>query len=130
MSNHVVTLELPREVYKRARHVARTTRRSLEEVVVDWIHPPGEEDETTVELETLSTDKLVRVAQDTAPLTDSRRLQELLAIQRRRELTAGEQREAASLVQQEDRITLRKARALFLLKERGLSPGDLIPDAS
>jgi hypothetical protein len=57
-------------------------------------------------------------------------LQELLAIQRRRELTAGEQREAASLVQQEDRITLRKARALFLLKERGLSPGDLIPGAS
>ncbi len=49
----------------------------------------------------------------------------MLAAQRQRSLSADEQQEAVALVEQEDFVTLRKARALFLLKQRGILPGDL-----
>jgi predicted transcriptional regulator len=123
MAVHAITLELPDEVYQRAQRVAQATRRPLEEVVIEWIRPPLHV--KLPELERLSDDELLQAARATLPPEHAHRLQELLAVQQQRSLSEDEQQEAVALVEQEDFITLRKARALFLLKQRGLLPGDL-----
>ena len=117
MAVHAVTLELPDEIYQRAQHVAQATRRSLEEVVCEWIRPPVQV--KLPELERLSDDELLQAARETLPSEHAHRLQELLAAQRQRSLSEDEQREALALVEQEDFVTLRKARALFLLEHYG-----------
>lgn len=123
MAAHAITLELPDEVYQQAQRIAQATRRPLEEVVSDWIRPPMPRQPR--ELERLSDDELLQIAGDTILAEHAHRLQELLAAQRRRTLSEEEQREAMTLVEQEDLLTLRKARALFFLKQRGLLPGNL-----
>jgi predicted transcriptional regulator len=123
MAGHAITLELPDEVYQRAQRVAQATRRPLEEIVIDWIRPPVEV--KLPELDRLSNDELLQAARDTIPAEHAHRLQELLAAQQQRSLSEDEQREAMALVEQEDLVTLRKARALFLLKQRGILPGTL-----
>jgi hypothetical protein len=123
MAVHAVTLELPDEVFQRAQRVAQATQRPLEEVVIEWIRPP-----VPVQLpalDRLSNDELLQAARATLPPEHAHRLQELLAVQQQRSLSEDEQREAVALVEQEDLVTLRKARALFLLKQRGILPGDL-----
>lgn len=126
MAVHAVTLELPDEVYQRARRVAQTTRRPLEEVVLEWIRPPVHV--KLPELEHLPNEELLRAARATLPPEHTQRLQELLAAQQQRSLSEEEQREAVELVEQEDFVTLRKARALFLLKQRGILPDELLLD--
>jgi hypothetical protein len=123
MAVHAVTLELPDEVYQRAQRVAQATRRPLEKVVIEWIRPPVQV--KLPELERLSNDELLQAARATLPPEHAHRLQELLSVQQQRSLSEDEQREAVALVEQEDFVTLRKARALFLLKQRGILPGDL-----
>ncbi len=126
MAMHVVTLELPDEVYQRAQDVAKTTRRSLEEVVYGWIRPPMQV--TLPDLDQLSDYELLQAARAILPSEHILRLQELLAAQQQRSLSEEEQREAVTLVEEEDFATLRKAKALFLLKQRGTLPDDLRPD--
>ena len=126
MAGHAITLELPDEVYQRAQRVARATRRPLEEIVIEWIRPPVPV--KLPELDRLSNDELLQAAQDTIPAEHAHRLQALLAAQQQRSLSEAEQREALALVEQEDLVTLRKARALFLLKQRGILPGNLRKD--
>lgn len=123
MAVHAVTLELPDEIYQRAQRVAQATQRPLEEVVSEWIRPPVQVQ--LPELERLSDDELLQAAREALPPEHTHRLQELLAVQRQRSLSEDEQREAVALVEQEDFVTLRKARALFLLKQRGILPDDL-----
>jgi len=126
MAVHAVTLELPDEVYQRAQRVAQATQRPLEEVVIEWIRPPVQV--KLPELEHLPNDELLRAARATLPPEHTQRLQELLAAQQQRSLSEDEQREAVELVEQEDFVTLRKARALFLLKQRGILPDELLLD--
>jgi len=118
MPVHAVTLELPDEVYQQAQRVAQATRRSVEKIVSDWIRPPVQMQ--LPELEHLSNDELLQAARDVSLAEYAARLQELLTAQRQRTLSDAEQREAMALVEQEDFLTLRKARALFLLKQRGV----------
>ncbi len=126
MSIHTVTLDLPEEIYQRAQKVARATQRPIEQVVVEWIQPPqSEPGEAVARLETLSNDQLLQIARSRTPCDHSRRLQELLSTQQQRTLTEKEQQEAVALVEQEDLLTLQKARALFLLNQRGVLPDDL-----
>ena len=127
MAVHAITLELPDDIYQRAQLVAKTTRRSLEEVVGEWIRPPMQV--TLPELEQLSDDELLQTARATILPEHAQRLQELLTVQQQRNLSEDEQREAVMLVEQEDFVTLRRAKALFLLKQRGILPDDLRLDA-
>jgi hypothetical protein len=123
MPVHAVTLELPDEVYQQAQRVAQATRRPVEEIVSDWIRPPVQMQ--LPELDHLSNDELLQVARDVIPTEHAQRLQELLTAQRQRTLSDDEQREAMALVEQEDFLTLRKARALFLLKQRSVLPDNV-----
>ena len=123
MPEHSITLTLPDAVYRQAQQVAETTQQAIEEVVLAWIHPAPEEG--LMGLDKLSNDELLAVARTTVPPVHTRRLQDLLTAQRQRNLTDGEQQEATQLVEQEDLLTLRKSKALLLLKRRGALTGDL-----
>lgn len=126
MTAHTIILELPKNIYERAQRVAQATRRPIEQVVVEWIHPPIQETITEIDnLENLSNVELHQAAQAHLSLDASRRLQDLLSAQQQRTLSDNEYQEVVALVEAEDLVTLRKARALFLLKERGLLPNDL-----
>ena len=117
MPEHSITLTLPDAVYRQAQRVAKTTQQAIEEVVLTWIRPVPEEG---IEgLDELSNDELLAISQTTVPSARLRRLQDLLTAQRQRNLAEGEQQEAAKLVEQEDLLTLRKSKALLLLKQRG-----------
>lgn len=125
-----VTLDLPRQIYQKAAQIAKATKRPIEQVVVEWIQPPIErtgslQDAVLAGLDTMSTAQLTQVVRSTATLEDSERLRELLNLQEQRELTEVERDEAARLVEQEDLITLRKAKAIYLLKQRNALPDEL-----
>ena len=123
MLEHSITLTLPDAVYRQAQRVAKTTQQAIEEVVLTWIRPAPEEE--LVGLEALSNDELRAVTQTVVSPACLLRLQDLLTAQRQRNLTEDEQQEAAQLVEQEDLLTLRKSKALLLLKQRGALTKDL-----
>jgi hypothetical protein len=125
-----VTLELPQRIYQRAAEVARLTKRPIEQVVAEWIQPPAErspavQEAALADLESMSTAQLTRIVETGAPAEDTERLQRLLSLQEQRALTRSETTEAERLVEQEDLITLRKAKAIYLLKQRNALPSDL-----
>ena len=125
-----VTLDLPRQIHQKAAQIAKATKRPIEQVVVEWIRPPVEragsvQDAVLAGLEAMSTAQLTQVARSGAVLEDTERLQEFLSLQEQRELTEAERDEAARLVEQEDLITLRKAKAIYLLKQRNALPDEL-----
>lgn len=125
-----VTLELPRKIYQKAAQIARATKRPIEQVVVDWIQPPVERTESeqnapVASLESMSIGQLTQVARSGTAPEDADRLRALLSLQQQRELNAAEHEEATRLVEQEDLLTLRKAKALYLLKQRNALPDDL-----
>ena len=126
-----ITLELPQRIYQRAADIAKATKRPIEQVVAEWIRPPAERSSSVQEavlagLEAMSTAQLTQIAQAGADPGDTERLRQLLSLQQQRALTQSEQAEAVRLVEQEDLITLRKAKALYLLKQRNALPANLI----
>lgn len=126
-----VTLDLPRQIYQKAAQIAKATKRPIEQVVVEWIQPPGEragsaEEDVLAGLDAMGTAQLMQVARSATTAEDTERLQELLSLQEHRELTEAEHEEAARLVEQEDLITLRKAKAIYLLKQRDALPDELV----
>ena len=79
--------------------------------------PPAERSSSVQEavlagLEAMSTAQLTQIAQAGADPGDTERLRQLLKLQQQRALTQSEQAEAVRLVEQEDLITLRKAKAI------------------
>ena len=125
-----VTPDLPRQIYQKAAQIAKATKRPIEQVVVEWIRPPVEragsvQDAVLAGMEAMSTAQLTQVARPGATPEDTERLRELLGLQEHRELTEAERDEAARLVEQEDLITLRKAKAIYLLKQRNALPDEL-----
>ena len=127
----MVTLDLAQDLYQLAQHTAQRSRRPVEQVLLDWIQPPSEVNEDDVhralaELEQQTTSALIQVAKSTLPQQERTRLHDLLALQQQRPLTTQEAREAQQLVNREDLQTLRKAKALALLKQRNALPADLL----
>ena len=127
----LVTLELPQRIYQKAIRIARATKRPVEQVVVEWIRPPVErtgsaQDAGLTGLESMNTAQLTQIAISTTAPKEMLRLRELLGLQEQRELTEVERREATRLVEQEDLLTLRKAKAIYLLRQRNAMPDDLI----
>lgn len=130
-----VTLDLPQDLYQVAQHTAQRSRQPIEQVLLNWIQPPNQVGEgqgaendlqsILVGLEQLTNAELMQVVKATLPPRDVTRLQHLLALQQQRGLTTKEYNEAEQLVKQEDLQTLRKAKALSLLKQRNAFPTDL-----
>lgn len=130
-----VLLDLPQELYEHALRAAQTSDRPVEQILVEWIQPPvgipsdrqqNDVEVQLAELERYTSDELIRIATARPPTADSQRLQFLLAEQKQRSLSVAERREAEQLVMLEDLLTLRKAKALYLLKQRNALPDDLV----
>lgn len=121
-----VTLDLPTKLYQQAMQIARATQRPVEQVVIDWIQPPtqpaGAAEDALAGLDDLSTAELIEVAKSKTPRDEAHRLRTLLEWQQQRALTHAEREEADRLVRQEDALTLRKAKAIYLLRQRKALP--------
>jgi hypothetical protein len=130
METHTITLDLPTDIYRRAAQLARSTDRSIEELVLDWLRTtmndaPTELETEELNLEALSSEELIQIAYKRTAEEEAARLQTLLEAQHERPLTIAERNEATYLVEQEDLLTLKKARAIYLLKQRHALPDQL-----
>jgi hypothetical protein len=123
MALESITLELPEGIMREARRAASASRQTVEQVLAAWVRPPRAD--TTdgpelTDLARLSDQELEREAQVRLSGVDAERLRALLQLQQRRPLREDETAEALRLVADEDRLTLRRARALYLLRQRGV----------
>jgi hypothetical protein len=135
MKTHTITLDLPTDIYQHAVQMAHSTDRSIEELVLDWLRTTMDDGPTGAEVESrnlehLSNQKLIRIAYERTTEEDAARLRALLETQHQRPLTIAERNEATYLVEQEDLLTLKKARAIYLLKQRHALPDELAANLS
>ncbi len=135
MNTQDVTLPLPEPLFLRFQQMARATRQPLTDLLVRAVEmggPPSWEDAPArfqadlAALDRLDDDALWRVARSRSPQASVIRLQELLDQRVERRLTPEEQSELEELVEEADRLMLRKAHAAALLRWRGhaLPPAD------
>ena len=122
-----LTIRLPDEVYARLQHAACGNEQRVRQVAVQMLRaalplddtlPQGIQQELDV-LESLSDDVLWAVARSKMAASKQRRWKRLLDKNRQGTLTELEQRELEQLTAEGDRLTLYKAHAYLLLKERG-----------
>ena len=127
MTERSIVVTLPDGLFERVRHVAESSGRSLEAVILEGIEvlfqrPDGDDVDMDAALAVLSdyTDvQLWAVVYRRLTGEQSARLHELSATTERRPLTESEEAELASLLALVDRDMLLRSEALLLLKERG-----------
>jgi len=136
MNNYPVTLPVPDYVYDRARQIADVTDQAIEAVLVQQLEaafstplpalPPDEQAELDA-LVHLSDDALWTFAREQMSPTRQTRLSLLMEGNNKGTLSAAEQAEFDHLIDQGQRLMLRKAQAAALLTERGytVSPNDM-----
>ena len=128
MPAQTVTLTLPEPLYERAKEAARAVDRSLEQVLTQSIAlslpaletdlPPDVRSEL-VALPLLSDDELWAIARSTMGERQQAHLEDLAEAQKHRSLTPAEQSDLAQLMDEAERMMLRKAEAYRLLARRG-----------
>ncbi len=129
MTNHgqTVSVELPEPIFRKLRHVAEATHRSVEELLattVDAALPsmPGIPSEVANELAALAlfSDAALWQAVD-ARLSDAQqaRLRQLAENSDTQPLGDAEAAELADLIDLYDQAVLRRAKAMALLTQRG-----------
>jgi hypothetical protein len=127
MTLQTITLEMPDNVYRRARRAAEALQRSTEEMLVDALNatlPPLDDvpAEMTGELAAmalLSDEVLENISNSTMPAERQKRLHDLLDGQGRGELDESGQRQLVALMAEYGRTMLRRAHAVALLTGRG-----------
>lgn len=136
MSDYSVTLPVPDHIYERARQIAETTNEPIETVLIRQLEeafaeplptlPPDEQSELDA-LDQLSDDALWTIAREQMPPDKQARQRVLMDKNAQGTITSPEQEELARLVQQGQRLMLRKAQAAALLTERGhrITPQDM-----
>jgi len=128
MNFQTVTLHMPVPVYQRAQRTAEVLRRPMEEIIVETLRValPSLDDvppEMASELATMSAwsdDELWGAANSVMPAKQQTRLRILSATQQKRSLNLDATRELNDLRQAYGQVTLRKAQAYALLRQRGL----------
>lgn len=134
---HIVTLQIPEDLYARIRQRAQRSQRSVEaefvdvlsSAVPDWNELPQE---LAVAIDTLnrSTDEeLWQAARQQLPKSVSSELESLHFKQQREGLSREECERSETLCLEYDRVMLTRARAAALLQARGHDVGSLIATA-
>jgi hypothetical protein len=123
-----VILELTDDLIDRARKQASQTDQPMERVLVQQLEaafseplpllPPDEQAELNA-LANFSTDALWTIAREQMPRDQQNRMQILMDGNSRGSLSKAEFAELENLVEQGQRVMLRKAKAAALLTERG-----------
>jgi hypothetical protein len=123
-----VTLNLPPELYDLAQQLADAKSEQLEILLVSQLQQALHDPFVTLALDEqnelralayLSDAALWTIAREKMPQTQQDRLQFFMDKNNLGELTPDEQTEFNALVEQGQKLTLRKAQAGVLLKERG-----------
>ncbi len=139
MSDYPITLSVPDHIYERARQIADATAQPVEKVLLEQLEsafsaplptlPPDEQAELDA-LAHFSDDALWTIAREQMPLAKQDRMQILLDANTQGEITADDHDELTSLVDQGQRLMLRKAQAAALLTERGhrVTPDNMAAD--
>ncbi|MFW5709597.1 MAG: hypothetical protein ACOCX5_05190 [Chloroflexota bacterium] len=123
MSQSTVELQIPAEIYERARQIASDSNRSLESVLLDGLALLfGDLPDTSLSPDALSDytdEQLWAVVHQRLAWPQDARLRELIALGKQGQLTTDEQAEMERLVDLVDHQMLLRSEALLLLKQRG-----------
>jgi hypothetical protein len=122
------TISIPSALYEKAQRVARQTAREVDELIRTRLEgaldepsfefPEDERDELKA-VAYLSDDALFNLMREQMQRPKQERLSALMDKNSRGTISADEYTELASLVEDGQRLTLRKARAMSLLMDRG-----------
>ncbi len=123
-SEHTVSLDLPPDLYERVRQIAAEHDRSVEAVLLETLRVmfgtlPVEVDLEDEALAQFSDAQLWGVVHQRLAWPGRERYRELVARSRSGDLAPGEEDELDALVEQIDRFTLLRSRALHELQQRG-----------
>jgi len=130
MTDYSITLHVPDYIYERARKIAETTAQPVEQVLAARLEyafddradlsflPPDEQSELAA-FKHLSDDTLRSIAREQLPRTVQERMQYLGNRNSQGTITPDEYAEYTRLVEQGERLMLRKAWAAGVLMERG-----------
>lgn len=123
MSQSTVELQIPAEIYERARQIASDSNRSLESVLLDGLALLfGDLPDTSLSPDALkdyTDEQLWAVVHQRLAWPQDARLRELIALGKQGQLTTDEQAEMERLVDLVDHQMLLRSEALLLLKRRG-----------
>jgi hypothetical protein len=127
MTEHPVTLAVSDNVYNRARKIAEATAQPVEQVLARQLEESfselallsSDEQAELAALKYLSDDTLRAMAREQMPRSRQERLHVLLDRNSVGAINSDEQQELAQLVEQGDRLMLRKAWAADILMDRG-----------
>ncbi|MBZ0320421.1 MAG: hypothetical protein K8L91_28670 [Anaerolineae bacterium] len=125
MTRQTIILQIPEHIYERAQQVAKNTDQPLEAVFLDELEnaflPPLPEDEEAElsALNYLSDEALWTIAREQMPSPRQERMQVLMDGNTKGTLSKAEYQELEHLVDQGQRLMLRKGKAAALLTERG-----------
>jgi hypothetical protein len=128
MTTQRVIIELPESIFHRFVQMAEVTKQPLEDLIAQSVvsnMPPSAENAPIelraelTEMQTLSVDELLAIAQAQADPTQHEHHVQLLKNNQIGELPPEEQKELTSLRQTADRLMLRKAYAWSILRWKG-----------
>ncbi|MGH2410281.1 MAG: hypothetical protein ACRDGS_07940, partial [Chloroflexota bacterium] len=122
--NHSLHVELPAELFERIREAAARGDQPLESVLVDTLAllfgaPQADWEQRTAALDTLPDAQLWAVVYRRVAWPEGARLRELTARGQQAALSDEEQAELAALIDETDRLTVLRSRALLVLRQRG-----------
>ncbi|MCI0713208.1 MAG: hypothetical protein L0154_23835 [Chloroflexi bacterium] len=125
MAERAVTLTIPDHIYEQAQKLAETSGKPIEMILLHelenaFLPPLPEAEEAELDaLQHLSDEALWTIAREKMPRSQQDRMQHLMDKNNLSELSGAEQAELESLVEQGQRLMLRKGKAAALLTERG-----------
>jgi hypothetical protein len=123
-----ITVQFPRPIYRRLQRQAQVLERPIGEIVVKtvehglpmWLNTfPVEYEQELAKLQNLDSLRLQKIAESKLSETKQRKLSKLLQKNSEGTISAKELEELDNLHLEVDFLTLKKAQALVLLKERG-----------
>jgi hypothetical protein len=138
MTNYPISLPIPHYLYNRARRVAEETPLPVEQVLLtrleaalgpDLTSLPRDEQAELNAMQHLSDPALWTIAREQMPQVQQDRMSVLMDRNNMGTLAEGEYEDLEHLVEDGQRLSLRKAQAALLLKQRGhhITPADMSP---
>ena len=138
MTDHSVTLSVPEDLYNQARELAEATDQPLENVFLQRLEAsfstplsrlPLDEQAELAALKFLSDDALWTMAREQMPQARQDRMESLMRLNSMGQIDGEGYKELSKLVEQGQRLMLRKAQASDLLMDRGykITSKDLQP---
>jgi len=120
----IITLELPEPLVQRVREIAALTHRRLEDVLVEWIDRAA----TDLPIENLPDDQVLALCDSQMTAEQQTLLSDLLARNQEGQLGSTETQQLDELMHIYRKGLIRKAHALQVAVNRGLSASASYPN--